>query len=65
MSLRYLEDAPKARTTVTPAMVSPYMEYRGLRVTESATELAWEEAVDCKAHRDGACRAKSGYTPRD
>ena len=29
------EDAPKARSTPTPAMVSPYSEYNGERVTES------------------------------
>ena len=38
MSLKNLEEAPKARRIVTPAIVSPYMEYRGERVTESATE---------------------------
>ena len=38
MSLKNLEEAPKARRIVTPAIVSPYIEYRGERVTESAPE---------------------------
>ena len=37
MSLMNLDDAPKARKTPTPAMVSPYNEYNGERVTESVT----------------------------
>lgn len=30
-----LDGAPKARKTLAPAMVSPYKEYNGERVTES------------------------------
>jgi hypothetical protein len=40
MSLMNLDDAPKARKTPTPAMVSPYNEYRGERVTESVAKSA-------------------------
>jgi hypothetical protein len=36
MSLKVFEDAPKARRIVTPEMVSPYIEYKGDLVTESA-----------------------------
>jgi hypothetical protein len=35
ISRKNFEDAPKARRIVTPEIVSPYIEYRGDRVTES------------------------------
>ena len=45
MSLMNLDDAPKARKTPTPAMVSPYKEYNGERVTESVARLAPSHSV--------------------
>lgn len=36
ISLKNLEEAPNARRIVTPEIVSPYIEYKGDRVTESA-----------------------------
>ena len=40
MSRMNLDDAPNARMTGTPAITSPYMEYRGDLVTESAHPIS-------------------------
>jgi hypothetical protein len=58
ISLKKFEDAPKVRNIGTPEIVSPYIEYKGDLVTESAVEshsFVFSIRRDDVAYRGDAC----------